>query len=64
MGKLILDLRQGDVLNIGDAKIHLIVKSSKASRLEINAPNEIDISLERKIAPIHTEHIKDGEHTI
>ena len=64
MGKLILDLRQGDVLNIGDAKIHLIVKSSKAARLQIHAPEEVEISLGRKIAPINTEHIKDGKHTL
>lgn len=64
MGKLIIDLRQGDVLNIGDAQIHLIVKSSKASRLQIQAPKEVDITLERKIAPTNTEHITDGKHTL
>ena len=64
MGKLILDIRQGDVLSIGDSKVLLVAKSGKASRLQINAPKGIDISLERKIASITTEHIEDGKHTL
>ncbi|OTG58605.1 hypothetical protein B9T36_09620 [Acinetobacter sp. ANC 4204] len=46
MGKLTLDIRQGDVLNIGDSQIRLIAKSGKSSRLEITAPQIINISLE------------------
>jgi hypothetical protein len=64
MGKLTLDIRQGDVLNIGDSVVRLVVKSGKSSRLEITASEEIKIFLERKSAPLDTEHIRDGEHTI
>jgi len=51
MGKLTLDIRQGDVLNIGDSVVRLVVKSGKSSRLEITASEEIKIFLERKSAP-------------
>jgi hypothetical protein len=64
MGKLTLDIRQGDVLNIGDSVVRLVVKSGKSSRLEITASEEIKIFLERKSAPLDTEHIRDVEHTI
>ncbi|AUX87049.1 hypothetical protein C3F34_14070 [Acinetobacter sp. ACNIH2] len=64
MGKLILDIRQGDVLNIGGSQVRLIVKSGKSSRLEITASNEIEVLLERKSAPLILEHNTDGKHTI
>lgn len=64
MGKLILDIRPGDVLNIGDSEVRLVAKSGKSSRLEITASKKIKVFLERKSAPLDTEHIRDGEHTL
>lgn len=64
MGKLVLDIRQGDVLNIGDSQVRLVVKSGKSSRLEITASNEIEVLLERKSAPLEMEQIQDGKHTL
>lgn len=64
MGKLVLDIRQGEVLNIGDSQVRLVAKSGKSSRLEITAPTEIKVLLERKSAPLVSEHVKDGKHII
>ena len=64
MGKLVLDIRQGDVLNIGDSQVRLVVKSGKSSRLEITASNEIKVLLERTSAPLILEHNTDGKHTL
>lgn len=65
MGKLILDIRQGDVLNIGGSQVRLIVKSGKSSRLEITASKETNILLERKSASdLEMEKNTHGKHSL
>lgn len=65
MGKLIIDIRLGDVLKIGNAEVCLKMKSGKMSRLEITASQDTQILLERKSAPnSDSEHTHHGEHTL
>lgn len=65
MGKLILDLRQGDVLNIGDAKVRLIKKSGQLARICVEADNHIEIKHKRMSASDSaTETQAHGKHTL
>lgn len=65
MGKLILDLRQGDVLNIGDAKVQLIKKSGQLARICVEADNHIEIKHKRMSASDSaTETQAHGKHTL
>lgn len=65
MGKLILDLRQGDVLNIGDAKVQLIKKSGQLARICVEADNHIEIKHKRMSASDSATEIQaHGKHTL
>ncbi|OFE44639.1 hypothetical protein [Acinetobacter towneri] len=65
MGKLILDLRQGDVLNIGDAKVRLIKKSGQLARICVEADNHIEIKHKRMSASDSvTETQAHGKHAL
>jgi hypothetical protein len=51
-----LDIRQGDVLRIGEAEIMLRHKTGSKARLEISAPRSINVLLEKEGQPHFTQH--------
>lgn len=65
MGKLNLDIKVGDTLHIGEAKVRLEEKSGRLARLSIEADQEIKINLMRKSASdLDTENQAHGKHTL
>ena len=65
MGKLNLDVKIGDTLHIGEAKVRLEEKSGRLARLSIEADPTIKINLMRKSADSDTTETQaHGKHTL
>jgi len=65
MGKRTIDLKTGDTLYIGDAKVQLIKKSGQLARICVEADNHIDIKHERMSASdLDKETQAHGKHTL
>lgn len=58
MGALKIDLRMGDTLSIGDAKVRLVKKSGGRCSLVIDAPREVKIQCNKRPA----DYQEDAEH--
>jgi len=65
MGKLNLDIKVGDTLHIGEAKVRLEEKSGRLARLSIEADNHIEIKHKRMSASdSDKENQAHGKHVI
>lgn len=64
MGKLNLDIKIGDTLLIGEAKVRLVQKSGRLARLCVEADTNIQINLMRKSADSETENQAHGKHPL
>ena len=51
------DLRIGDQIMIGDARVTLVEKSGRLARLKIDAPLSIRVSVIEKPKPHETHHV-------
>lgn len=64
MGKLNLDIKLGDTLLIGEAKVRLVHKSGRLARLSVEADPKIQINLMRKSASDSDTEQVHGEHAL
>lgn len=59
MGALKIDLRMGDTLSIGDAKVRLVKKSGGRCSLVIDAPLDVKIQCNKR----PPDYQEDAENT-
>ncbi|WP_017402287.1 MULTISPECIES: hypothetical protein [Acinetobacter] len=65
MGTLKLDIKIGDILQIGEAAVQLEKKSGQLARLSVEADPEVKIKLTRKSASdSEMENQAHGEHAL